>query len=185
MTRSGQLGKERHMGKYEKPLTGTVREMKEADEDAALAILNAAIIDGNATSRYECPTKEDWVAGLLPVCRFVYEENGRVLGFIVLHPFSDRPCYYGVGEISIYVDASSRGKGVGKALLQKVIDESAEKGFWCLTSNIYATNAASRALHESLGFREIGYRERLMKTIHGEWMSVVMYELRRQEQDGD
>ena len=173
------------MEKKEAPLAGTVREMTEADQDAALAILNAAIIDGNATSRYECPAKEDWVAGLLPVCRYVYEEDGEVLGFIVLHPFSDRPCYYGVGEISIYVDERARGRGVGKALLGKVVDESVKQGFWCLTSNIYATNAASIALHESLGFRRIGTRERLMKTIHGEWMSVVMYELRRQDEDGN
>lgn len=173
------------MEKKEAPLTGTVREMTEADQDAALAILNAAIIDGNATSRYECPAKEDWVAGLLPVCRFVYEEDGEVLGFIVLHPFSDRPCYYGVGEISIYVDERARGRGVGKALLGKGVDESVKQGFWCLTSNIYATNAASIALHESLGFRRIGIRERLMKTIHGEWMSVVMYELRQQDEDGN
>ena len=173
------------MEKQKDRLTGTVREMTEADQDTALAILNAAIIDGNATSRYECPTKEDWVAGLLPVCRCVYEEDGEVLGFCVLHPFSDRPCYYGVGELSIYVAEKARGKGVGKALLGKVVEESRKQGFWCLTSNIYATNTASCALHESLGFRRIGYRERLMKTIHGEWMSVVMYELRQRDEDGN
>ena len=74
--RRGRIGKEQTMEKVEM-LTGTVREMKEADQDAALAILNAAIMDGNATSRYECPTKEDWVAGLLPVCRWSARYRGR------------------------------------------------------------------------------------------------------------
>ena len=162
----------------ENSLTGAIREMLASDTENVLSILNAAILEGNSTSRYVCPAKEEWEESLLGTCNYVYEENGAVLGFIALHPFSKRPCYSGVAEISIYITAEARGRGIGKRLLQKVIDESAKHGIWSLTSNIFATNEASCRLHEALGFRKVGYRERLMKTRSGEWMSVAIYELR-------
>lgn len=168
------------MEKQKRPLPGTVREMTDFDTESVLSILNEAILDGNSTSRYVCPTKEEWEESLLPACRYVYAEYREVLGFIVLHPYSNRPCYSGVAEISVYVAAKARGKGVGRLLLQKVIEESAKYGFWSLTSNIYETNIASCRLHEALGFRKVGYRERLMRTRNGEWMSVVIYELRQE-----
>ncbi len=167
--------------KKNETLSGLLREMTDSDTESVLSILNAAILDGNSTSRYVCPSKEEWEGSLLSACRYVYEENGEVLGFVVLHPFSNRPCYSGVAEISIYTAPHARRRGIGKLLLQKVIDESPLYGFWSLTSNIYAANEASCRLHEALGFRRVGYRDRLMKTIKGEWMSVIIYELRRQE----
>ena len=169
------------MAKQKENLTGSLRNMTDDDTESVLSILNEAILDGNFTSRYVCPTAAEWESSLLPVCRYVYEEDSEVLGFVVLHPFSGRPCYSGVAELSIYIAAKARRRGIGKLLLQKVIDESAKAGLWSLTSNIYATNEASCRLHEALGFRRVGYRERLMKTIRGEWMSVVIYELRRPE----
>lgn len=159
-------------------MNGTLREMTDFDTGAVLGILSEAISEGSSTGRYVCPTKEEWEDSLMPIGRYVYEESGAVLGFTVLHPFSQRPCYSGVAEISIYITAKARGKGIGRLLLRKLIEESEKKGIRCLTSNIYATNTAGRRLHETLGFREVGFRERLMKTIKGEWMSVVIYELR-------
>lgn len=159
--------------------SGSIRPMRKGDTAGVLRILNDAIIDGHSTSRYVCPAEAEWEASLLPQCRFVYEEEGEVMGFIVLHPYSARPCYSGVAELSVYVDARARGKGVGKGLMRRLIEESDRCGFWCLTSNIYATNEASCRLHEEMGFRKVGTRERLMKTVYGEWMSVVIYELRK------
>lgn len=168
--------------KKEEKLSGRVRNMADCDMEKVLSILNEAILEGNSTSRYVCPTKEEWENSLTPDCRYVYEEDGEVLGFAVLHPFSKRPCYSGVAEISVYIAAKARKRGIGKQLLQKMIEDSPKYGFWSLTSNIYETNEASCKLHEALGFRKVGYRERLMKTRSGEWMSVVIYELRHQEE---
>ncbi len=156
-----------------------IREMTCFDTEAVLEILNESIIDGNSTGRYICPTKEEWLKSLCPYCNYVFTENEELLGFIVLHPFSPRECYSGVGEISIYVSKKARRKGIGRLLLKKVIDESPKFGFWALTSNIFATNEASCKLHEELGFRKVGYRERVLKTINGEWMTAVIYELRQ------
>ena len=152
--------------------------MTDSDTEKALVILNEAIIAGTSTGRYVCPTKKEWEDSVVHVCRYVCEEDGEMLGFIVLHPFSARECYCGVGEVSVYVASGARRQGVGRLLMQKVIDECAGYGFWSLTSNIFATNEASCRLHEALGFRRVGYRERVLRTKSGEWMSTVIYEYR-------
>lgn len=79
------------MKKYDKQPISMIREMIDSDTGRVLCILNSAILEGNSTSRYVCPTKEEWEESLIRSCRYVYEENGEVLGFVVLHPFSKRP----------------------------------------------------------------------------------------------
>ena len=86
--------------------------MTDSDTEKVLSILKEAIIEGNSTSRYVCPTKKEWEDSLIRECCYVYEENDEVLGFVVLHPFSKRPCYCGVAEISIYIASKARGRGV-------------------------------------------------------------------------
>ncbi len=58
-------------------------------------------------------------------------------------------CFSGVAEVSIYLTNSEQGKGLGKVLLQKLIIESEENGFWMLQSGIFPENIASLKVHES------------------------------------
>lgn len=162
---------------------GTLREMRDTDTEAVLRILNESILTGQSTARTVCPTKEEWEDSLLPTGRYVCEENGELLGFVVLHPYSGRSCYSGVAEISVYVAARAQRRGIGGLLLQTLLEDAPKHGFWSLTSNIFATNSASCQLHEALGFRRVGYRERVVKTKSGEWMSIVIYELRLPDAD--
>ncbi len=85
--------------------------------------------------------------------------------------------YEGVGEVSVYVRDVSRGKGVGKKLLQAMIKESEAKGFWTLTAGIFPENIPSLRLHQSVGFREVGIRQRIGK-LNGVWRDVVLLERR-------
>lgn len=73
--------------------------------------------------------------------------------------------------------ASKRGHGIGKGLVQRLIAASETEGYWTLQAQIFAENAASRALHVHCGFREVGVRERIGQT-NGVWRDVVLYELR-------
>jgi phosphinothricin acetyltransferase len=82
-----------------------------------------------------------------------------------------------VAEVSVYVAESSRGKGVGRALLTKLIEESEEAGLWTLQSGIFPDNTGSIKLHESCGFRVIGYREKISKK-DGVWKDNVIMERR-------
>jgi phosphinothricin acetyltransferase len=87
--------------------------------------------------------------------------------------------YAGVASLSIYIAEAARGQGVGKALLQALIEESERQSIWTLETGIFPENTASLALHKSCGFREVGYRERLGQ-MDGVWRDVIVLERRSQ-----
>jgi phosphinothricin acetyltransferase len=83
----------------------------------------------------------------------------------------------GVAEVSVYIAGAARGKGVGRALLQALILESERNGIWTLQASIFPENQASLRIHESLGFRILGQRERV-STLNGVWRNTVILERR-------
>lgn len=85
--------------------------------------------------------------------------------------------YGGVAEISIYIAADTRGRGVGRQLLQALIAESEAHGIWTLQAGTFEENTASIGLHTHAGFRVIGYRERIGRH-HGVWRNTVQMERR-------
>jgi len=90
---------------------------------------------------------------------------------------SARRVYSGVAEVSVYVAAARRGRGVGKALLKALIEESEDHGVWTLQAGIFPENAASIELHKAYGFREVGARRRI--GMLGEvWRDVILLERR-------
>ena len=94
-----------------------------------------------------------------------------------MSPVSSRCVYGGVGEVSVYISDKSRGKGVGKLLMRHLIDKSENAGFWTIQSGIFPENMGSIKLHEKMGFRYIGKRERVGK-IHGVWKDNLLFEKR-------
>jgi phosphinothricin acetyltransferase len=95
-----------------------------------------------------------------------------------LSHYSARAVYAGVAEVSVYVAERARGRGVGRALLGALIDASEAAGLWTLQAGVMADNAASLALHERLGFRRVGVRERIGRDATGRWRDVVLLERR-------
>ncbi|HEX2938074.1 MAG TPA: GNAT family N-acetyltransferase [Ruminiclostridium sp.] len=82
--------------------------------------------------------------------------------------------------MSIYIAESSRGIGIGKALLDCFVSESEKTGFWMLKSGIMEDNEASLRLHETCGFRKVGLREKIGKDCTGKWRSTVLMGKRSQ-----
>jgi phosphinothricin acetyltransferase len=80
-------------------------------------------------------------------------------------------------EHSVYVTPQARGRGVGAALLQTLIDSTEAAGIWTIQSGIFPENTASLRLHERTGFRVVGVRERI-GCHHGRWRDVVLVERR-------
>ena len=127
-------------------------------------IYREGIATGNATFETEIPAWEKWDRNHHSHCRLVAVEKTKaatVLGFAALSPVSSRHVYRGVAEVSVYVAASARGRGVGKALLEALISESEKNGIWTLQAGIFPENTASIALHKSCGFQEVGIRRRI------------------------
>jgi phosphinothricin acetyltransferase len=96
---------------------------------------------------------------------------------VALSPVSSRWVYRGVAEVSIYIAAAARGRGVGRALLAAAVAASERVGIWTLQAGIFPENVASLALHERCGFRRVGVRERLGQ-MNGAWRDVVLMERR-------
>jgi L-amino acid N-acyltransferase YncA len=141
------------------------------------AIFAEGIATGVATFETTVPTWEAWDATHLPEHRLVAEVDGDVAGWVALVPYSRREVYSGVGEESVYVAERARGQGVGRALLEAVIESARAGGLWTLQAGIFPENAVSLAVHHALGFREVGVRERIGQ-LDGRWRDVVLLELR-------
>ena len=153
-----------------------VRDLRPEDWPRVAAVYAEGIRTGNATFETGVPSWEAWDAAHLAL-RLVTELNGEVAGWAALSPVSDRCCYSGVAEVSVYVAAPARGRGVGRALLDELVSRSEAAGTWTLQAGVFPENEASVALHLACGFRIVGVRERLGE-LNGVWRDVFMLERR-------
>jgi phosphinothricin acetyltransferase len=155
----------------------TIRAMHPNDWPAVRRVYEEGIATGDATFESSAPSWEQWDAGHLAVGRLVAEFDGKVVGWAALSGVSDRCVYAGVAEVSVYVADSARGRGIGRQLLQALIEASETAGIWTLQAGIFPENTASIAIHARSGFREIGRRERLGR-LGGRWRDVLLLERR-------
>jgi phosphinothricin acetyltransferase len=151
------------------------------DWPAVRAIYEEGIATGLATFETAVPSWEEWDRTRLPHSRLVARTDG-VVGWAALTPVSKRDCYAGVAEVGVYVAASARGQGAGRALLDAVIESAEAHGIWTLQGATIAENAASLALQARCGFRVVGRRERIAK-LGGRWRDTILTE-RRSEKVG-
>jgi L-amino acid N-acyltransferase YncA len=164
--------------------------MRPEDWDEVRRIYQEGIATGHATFETAAPAWNAWDAAHLPEPRLVARagsgrasggerpsEGGGLLAWAALSRVSDRCVYAGVAEVSVYVGAAARGRGVGRALLDALIEGSEREGIWTLQAGIFPANAASLELHRRCGFREIGRREKLGK-LGGVWRDVLLLERR-------
>ncbi len=157
--------------------------MLESDWEMVRSIYQEGIESGHATFETEPPSREDWNRTHLDDCRFVVVADGKVVGWAALIPVSSRCVYAGVGEVSVYVAAAARSRGLGKVLLGALIEGSERIGLWTLQAGIFPENEASVALHHGQGFRTVGFRERIGQ-MNRVWRDVVLLE-RRSQRVGD
>jgi L-amino acid N-acyltransferase YncA len=153
-----------------------IRDLGSLDWPEVARIYEDGIRTGNATFETQTPSWEDWDATHSAI-RLVVELDGKTAGWAALMPVSDRGCYRGVAENSVYVASWAQGRGVGRGLLDALIARSEADGIWTLTAGIFPENKASVRLHLGCGFRLAGVRERIGE-LHGEWRDVLMFERR-------
>lgn len=145
--------------------------------EAVKKIYEEGIATGHATFEIVAPSWEEWNKSHLAPCRIVALENGEMAGWAALTPVSGRCAYAGAAEESVYISEKFRGKGIGKKILQHLIDESEKNNFWTLQAGIFPENKASIKIHRDCGFRVVGTRERIGR-LNGEWRDVWLLERR-------
>jgi L-amino acid N-acyltransferase YncA len=154
-----------------------IRDLRPQDWPDVVRIYEEGMLTGNATFETQLPSWEAWDAGHLAEHRLVVTLDDEVVGWAALSPYSDRECYRGVAEESIYIAERARGLGLGRRLLGALIASAEAAGIWTLQAGIFPENEASIALHVALGFRVVGVRERLGRS-RGVWRDVVLLERR-------
>lgn len=156
-----------------------IRPLIAEDWAAVKNIYELGIATGIATFETAAPNWEKWTNNHLSYGRLVAMSGEEVVGWAALTAVSNRCIYQGVAEVSVYVHPAFRGKGIGKFLLKKLIFESEENGIWTLHAAIFRENISSTKLHEKIGFRMIGFREKIGK-LNGVWKDNVLMERRSQ-----
>lgn len=155
-----------------------LRDLRPEDWPEVRRIYEEGIATGDATFEAEAPTWEAFDAGRLHAPRLVAQDpSGAVLGWAVLSPVSSRCVYGGVAEVSVYVAAEARGRGVGSRLLEALVEGAEAEGLWTLQAGIFPENGATLALHRKHGFREVGRRERIGR-MDGRWRDTLLLERR-------
>jgi L-amino acid N-acyltransferase YncA len=151
--------------------------MAASDWDEVRRIYLEGVATGNATFETEAPSWDFWDRAHRTDCRLVARDGRRLLGWAALSRVSERRSYAGVAEVSVYVAADARGRGIGRVLLEGLVRASEEAGVWTLQAGIFPENRASLAIHEQCGFRVVGVRERV-GNLRGIWRDVMLLERR-------
>ena len=146
-----------------------IRDAREPDLAAMLAIYNDAVLTTTAVYDYQPRSREQQMAWFkakqeqsLPV--LVAEDGGAVVGFASYGPFRPWPAYLHSVENSLYVAPERRGRGIGSLLLPALIQRAGDRGLHTMIAGIDATNDASLHLHAKFGFervaqfREVGWK---------------------------
>ena len=154
-----------------------VRAARPADAEAICAIYNAAVVERGSTFETDPRSAQDF-SERIAAERFpflVAEDNSDVIGWAGVASYSDRPCYAGIGECSVYVAVESQGRGVGTALTEALAAEAERNDFHKLIGKLFTDHTESIRLFEKCGFSSIGTHRRHGQ-LGGEWRDVLVVE---------
>jgi phosphinothricin acetyltransferase len=154
-----------------------IDNLRASDWQRVRTIYLEGLATGQASFETDAPSWEAWDAAHLAHSRLAARDEGRVVGWAALTPMSKRRCYAGVAEVSIYVAAAARGRGLGRRLLAELVASSERHGIWTLFGSTFPENAASLRAQAACGFRVMGRRERIAQH-HGVWRDTVITERR-------
>jgi L-amino acid N-acyltransferase YncA len=155
----------------------TIEELRPEHWPGVVRVFEEGIATRNATFETEAPSWDAWDSSHLVEHRLVALRGGEVVGWAAVSPVSDRCCYGGVVENSVYVAEAARGQGVGRRLLEELIASTEAAGIWTIEAGMFPENEGSIRLHERVGFEIVGRRKRLGK-LDGVWRDVVLLERR-------
>lgn len=161
-----------------------VRPIRPEDYPQVRSIYEEGLITGHASWEQYGPTWESFISSKINETVFVAveaDDDDKILGWVAAAQASTRSVFYGVVEDSIYTHPDARGRGVSKALLDKLIETCIQLHKWSIHAWIFPENTGSAGLHQSRGFEKVGTYHHMAKMTYGEmagsWRDVDIYEL--------
>lgn len=159
----------------------TVRAVKAEDAGALARIYNPYVLNTTVSYEIETVSVEEFKQRIMNISRcypyLVAEEDGYIIGFAYTSSFRSRPAYNWDAELSIYVDESCRGRGVGTMFMEKLITMLKAMNYVNLYSLIDVPNDGSMALHKRFGFSKAGYLKQTGYKLNA-WRDTVILEKR-------
>ncbi|HET8612025.1 MAG TPA: GNAT family N-acetyltransferase [Sphingomonas sp.] len=156
-----------------------IRPVRPEDAEALAAIYRPYVTDTVITFELDPPDAAEFHARIAHVTAthpwLVAERDGAVLGYAYAAPYRARAAYRWVAETAIYVAREARGGGIGAPLYAALLDELTARGFVAAMGVMTAGNPASAALHQRLGFRDVGVQPGIGFK-HGGWRDVVFWQ---------
>jgi L-amino acid N-acyltransferase YncA len=158
-----------------------LRTATPADAAAIAAIYNHYVLHTIVTFEEEAVTAKEIAARIREVLDagrpwFVWEENGRVLGYSYASGWKSRCSFRFSLETTVYLDQHATGRGLGTKLYTALIDALRATKTHALIGGISIPNPASIALHEKLGFQKIGHFKEVGWKFN-QWIDVGYWEL--------
>lgn len=158
-----------------------IRDAAPARDGAACAAIYAPHVEGSAVSFEErAPDAAEMGRRIehygASHAWLVAERKGEVIGYAYATALNERPAYRWSAGVSVYIAEGARGQGVGRALYGALFDRLRERGYRMVCAGITLPNEASAALHERLGFEQVGVN-REIGWKHGAWRDVGWYQL--------
>ena len=157
-----------------------IRRVKPQDAKAITDIYNEYVLHSVATFDTEPVREEEMRARITEISSrfpyFVYEEDKEIAGYCYAHTWKEKAAYKYTLETTVYLSPRYKGKGIGRQLMERLIEECRAGGYHALIACITEGNEASCSLHEKLGFKKVSRFEKVGLKF-GRWLDVVDYEL--------
>ena len=160
--------------------TNNIRPVRLADAARLAEIYNYYIVNTTVTLELEPITADEMARRIAEISAhhpyYVYEENGRVMGYTYAHPWKTRAGYIGHSlETTVYLDHEVKHGGIGSALVNRLIEYCKAEGFHVLIANATDENQESRAFHEHLGFKQVAYYSEVGRKFN-RWLGIKSFE---------
>ena len=142
-----------------------IREVRPEDTGSITAIYNEYVAHSVITFETEPVREEEMRSRITGIVShfpyFVYETEGKIAGYCYAHAWKERAAYRYTLETTVYLASEYQGKGIGKQLMQTLINECRHRGYHALIACITEGNEASNSLHQKLGFKQVSHFEKV------------------------
>lgn len=157
-----------------------IRRVRESDAEKIAEIYNEYVLRSTISFETERVTTEEMRRRIVETAQkypyLVYEEEDEVKAYCYAHRWKEREAYRNTLETTVYVTDTWRGKGIGRRLMERLIDECRREGAHVLVACITGGNEASINLHERMGFEQVSHFRQVGRKF-GRWLDVVDLQL--------